>query len=365
MDAVFGGGESQTTVVNSPNPPTAEERRLIELQTQLSERQLSQVDQLAPFQRELLDLSLADLRRQGAISSAIDSAVTPEQQAQLAKEDFQRASRLGPIQEELLNLQLEQIRSGGAATPEQLSRIKAAADRGIEAGSADIDLSTQRGIGMIADELANSRGLRLSDSPIKGEAALLARAGEDQKANLIKSLRAAEASSALNFPLAANQINSGINLATQGVADAARAFQADLRQRAYQNRLALAGQTSSTGIGLASIGNPGAAIGALASTRGSSRTTTAPDRMDLGGLGGLLQGIGMAWPVVSKAFSDRRLKTNIVKIADDPRGFGIYEYDLFGKRQRGVMADEVMEVLPEAVTVGEHGYLMVDYGMLR
>jgi len=284
---LFGGGD--TTVVNTPNAPSAAEQELIGIQTELSKRQLAQVDQLQPFQKELLDLTLADLRRQGAITSAIDSAITPEKQAQLAKEDFERASRLGPIQEELLQLQLQQIRSGGAATPEQLARIKEATDRGIAAGTSDIDASTQRGIGLIADELANARGLRMSDSPIKGEAALLAREGEIQKGSLTKNLRAAEATAALNYPLAAGQLTSGINLSQQNLADAARSFQADLRQRAFQNRLALTGATTTSGIGLASIGNPASAISGLASSRGGTQTKSGGG-MDLGGVGGLLQG---------------------------------------------------------------------------
>lgn len=71
-------------------------------------------------------------------------------------------------------------------------------------------------------------------------------------------------------------------------------------------------------------------------------------------------GIGLA---TASLFSDRRLKTNITKIADDPRGFAIYEYDIDGKRDWGVMADEVERVMPAAVTVCA-GYKMVDYGKL-
>jgi hypothetical protein len=64
------------------------------------------------------------------------------------------------------------------------------------------------------------------------------------------------------------------------------------------------------------------------------------------------------------AFSDRRLKSNIVRIGTHPRGIGVYEYDIFGERQRGVMADEVESVLPEAVAVHPSGYKMVNYGLL-
>jgi len=63
------------------------------------------------------------------------------------------------------------------------------------------------------------------------------------------------------------------------------------------------------------------------------------------------------------SFSDARLKKNIVRVGDDPRGFGLYEYDfIWGDRERGVIAQEVIGILP--VAVHESGYLMVDYGAL-
>jgi hypothetical protein len=58
------------------------------------------------------------------------------------------------------------------------------------------------------------------------------------------------------------------------------------------------------------------------------------------------------------------LKSNIVRVGTHPLGIGVYEYDIFGERQRGVMADEVENVLPEAVITRPNGYKMVNYGML-
>lgn len=63
-------------------------------------------------------------------------------------------------------------------------------------------------------------------------------------------------------------------------------------------------------------------------------------------------------------FSDRRLKSNIVRIGTHPLGIGIYEYDIFGKRDIGVMAQEVLEVKPEAILPHPSGYMVVDYGSL-
>lgn len=62
-------------------------------------------------------------------------------------------------------------------------------------------------------------------------------------------------------------------------------------------------------------------------------------------------------------FSDRRLKSNIVKLWDDPKGFGWYAYDIFGRREVGVLAQEVAGIVPYAVhDMG--GVLAVDYGAL-
>jgi len=62
--------------------------------------------------------------------------------------------------------------------------------------------------------------------------------------------------------------------------------------------------------------------------------------------------------------SDRRLKSNIERVGTHPLGIGIYEYDIFGTRQIGVMADEVEAVRPEAVMQHPSGYKMVNYGAL-
>jgi hypothetical protein len=82
------------------------------------------------------------------------------------------------------------------------------------------------------------------------------------------------------------------------------------------------------------------------------------------GLYGLL-GAGAQAAGMAGMFSDRRLKSNIERVGTHPLGIGIYEYDIFGKRQRGVMADEVERVMPEAVIEHPSGFKMVNYGALQ
>lgn len=352
-----GGGSS--TTVNQPAPKTAEEIELDKINLELAKKQLANVDALAPYQQDLITSAIKSLNTQNAYDDAVNAAVTPEQQAEAYKAEFERAQRLGPIQDELLQMQLDDLRRGGAATPEQEARIKAAADAGIEAGSSDIDANTGRGIGLIADELANSRGLRLSDSPISGEAALLAREGEIQKGSLVKNLRAGEAAARLNYPLAAQQIQSGINLNQQSVATNAQQFQAELRQRAYQNRLALTGQTSQSGIGLASISG-----GGIRNDQPSSSSTNSKKGIGIGEIGQLAGGIGAL-----AAFSDRRLKDDFGVVAVTKSGVPLHVYKYKGEGDNdplrlGVMADELEQVNPDAVRTHSSGYKVVNYGAL-
>lgn len=77
-----------------------------------------------------------------------------------------------------------------------------------------------------------------------------------------------------------------------------------------------------------------------------------------------LFGLGAAGTYGLASKSDRRLKSNIVRLGTHPLGIGIYDYDLDGRRERGVMADEVLRVRPDAVLTHPDGYLMVRYDLI-
>jgi len=81
----------------------------------------------------------------------------------------------------------------------------------------------------------------------------------------------------------------------------------------------------------------------------------------LGGLGGIAKAGGFA------ALSDRRFKENVEEVAVDGRtGLTLYEFNYAGqpgKRYRGVMADEVEMLYPEAV-VDRDGVKSVRYDLL-
>jgi len=82
------------------------------------------------------------------------------------------------------------------------------------------------------------------------------------------------------------------------------------------------------------------------------------------GLGGTLAMGAMKYGLPLLAASDRRLKSDIVRIGTTAHDLPYYEYTIFGKRQRGVMADEAKKVMPDAVIRHPSGYDIVNYTML-
>lgn len=255
VDSVFGSGNSTQDVQYGTSAPTAEEQALTKLNTELAQKQLDNINNLAPYQQKLVQSAMDQLKQSSDYTAAYNKLISPDQQAQAAADEFTRNQKLGPLQEQMLQMQLDSMKQGGRATDQQKADIATATQASIDAGTNDINTQTQRGIGLISDELANSRGLRLSDSPIGSEAALLTRAGNDQIGSLTKNLRAAQAQSVLNYPLAVQSMQSGINLNQQQITAAAQNFQDQLRQQAAQNRQSLYGTTSSSGIGIAGLGS--------------------------------------------------------------------------------------------------------------
>jgi Chaperone of endosialidase len=107
---------------------------------------------------------------------------------------------------------------------------------------------------------------------------------------------------------------------------------------------------------------------------------TAPDgKLVSGFLAGTTVGLRLApdFPIAEKwhwlgytatgsltfSFSDRRLKRDIIELSRLGNGIGLYRYRYSWSDQLyvGVMAQEVAEIVPDAVLRGADGYLRVDY----
>ena len=160
---------------------------------------------------------------------------------------------------------------------------------------------------------------------------------------------------------------------------AARQFANQAALQAYQQQLAQYNQPLNqiaALLGGAQIQTPqfqqytgGGQIGAApifqaATNQGNYNTAAYNAQMQA--LGGLYSGLGSMAGAGLGAWigSDVRIKSNIVKVGEHPKGFGIYEYDKFGRRERGVLAQEVEKIMPEAVMEHPDGYKMVNYGAL-
>jgi hypothetical protein len=129
--------------------------------------------------------------------------------------------------------------------------------------------------------------------------------------------------------------------------------------------------------GLAGMNSGYGAAGTMAGQMGSNATNmfgaqanyklgadkAAADANPMGALLGAGATLGAAW-----IKSDPRLKQNIELVGRDERtGLNLYEFaykDMPHERWRGVMADEVMQVMPSAVHTNDEGFMSVDYDAL-
>jgi hypothetical protein len=92
-------------------------------------------------------------------------------------------------------------------------------------------------------------------------------------------------------------------------------------------------------------------------------TATNANNTATSAIGGLAKMGAAAIPLMS----DRRLKENIVRVGATPAGVPVYEYNLLGSDERttGVMAQELLETQPDAVSVGDDGFYRVDYSKVQ
>lgn len=290
----FGGGTSSTTTVD---PPTAEETALTVKQTELAEFQLVEL-------RRQVDLQEAEQERLEPLLQQLEEL--QPLQFELAQQDLQRALELGPIQDELLQLELENIKRGGAATPIQIELIGQATELGIERGESDIAKFQKDATERIAQELAPALGLRPTDTPVLDRAARIAEEAVRQQGQLVTGLRQAEATAKLNFPLAAQQLQSSQTQFQQQLAEATTQFQGQLRNSAFLNRLRLSEAPQQFGLGLAT----GVSVPGLGRAPSGSRTVKS------GGGIGIGQILSFGGNVIGAFRSSRELKR-------DPEGIGL------------------------------------------
>lgn len=288
IDELSGGGGTAT----SP-PATANELELQRLAVQISQQQLEALKDQGVFQQEQFDSLQPFLQQQFEQSEAA----------------FAQQQELAPIQRELLDLELDAIRRGPGATDEQRALIEQATQSAIEVGESDISRFRESGIELLRTELAPNLGLRPGDTPIALRADKTLAEATRQQGQLISTLRGAQAGAELNFPLAAGQLQSARVGTQQSIATSSQQFLSQLRQQIVQNNLAASGQVGNLNLQRASVPFTGSGVLSSLSALRTPQTPSGGFAQTLGGIGGLLTGVaGVA------ALSSKKLKHNFKKL---------------------------------------------------
>lgn len=299
---------------------------------------LQQSAELMPLQKQQLQFGL-------------DSAKTAYDQAQADREwSLGRRNALSGIQDKLVSeandfntgdRATQLVAQSGADVNSAFANAKAASDRdlarrGIMPGSgAQLSMSGAQDIAKASAMAAGAAGAR---TQARSEGYAL----EDRATN---ALAGYPASASAATGAGAQYAASGLGLANQGAAGI---------NSGATSAAQIAGQMGTNATSMF-----GAQANYAANTQQSS---------DLGGIGSILGGAASLYK--SGIFSsDRRLKRDVVRVGEDPRGFGVYHFtyvDDVGMpgRFRGVMADEVEPLYPDAVLRDLHGFALVDYGRL-
>jgi hypothetical protein len=162
-------------------------------------------------------------------------------------------------------------------------------------------------------------------------------------------------SAALGRGLPGSQATS-TGLALQGLGGAQNSALVPSNLAAQQQQLANQGASTVAGM-YGQIGQLG--VQSYNSQLGAWSAANQAAAAESSGFGSFLGSLGAA---AIKQWSDRRLKTDIVKLGELPDNIGVYAFTYIesGNRDVGVMADEVEKVYPDAVSE-VRGYKMVDY----
>lgn len=112
---------------------------------------------------------------------------------------------------------------------------------------------------------------------------------------------------------------------------------------------------------LSGLSGQGLQAGGLVANTGqqSNSSSTGGSPSTLGSIASTVGGI-------ASIFSDRRLKTDIEKLRDEPDGLGVYSFRYINQPKTfiGVMADEVAKLRPWALGPIVGGFATVNYGKL-
>jgi hypothetical protein len=279
------------------------------------------------------------------------------------------------------NQALDEARSGafggsGAAITRALTEDSLTRGRGaLSAGLRDTAFT--RGAGLSATDA----GFRNQAAAANAAAANQAAAANAAAANQAAAFRAQAANEAGRFNAGAmetalaRQLSAGGALGSLGAqegadtrANVALQGQMGAEQRAISQ--ALAGAPISVLQALAGTysGLPLNLLSGETMTGSQTGSSTSKSWDPMGVFSNALNAGGSAaqGAAAIMALSDRRLKADVEKLGERPDGLGVYAFRYLWSpvRHIGVMAQEVLDVKPEAVVHLPGGYMAVNYGAL-
>lgn len=330
---------SKSSSAPAPDPRLVEAQiRSMGIQDDVIMRMMQQSEDMLPLQREQMQFGLDSARtaydqsqedrkwmldRRGSLSSMQDTLVQDAKAFNAENRGNELAGRaMADVNQGFANAEGQQTRS--------LARM------GVTPGSGKaLAIGNQT-------EIAKATALAAAGSGARAQARQEGYALTDRATNALAgypsmSMQATGAGAGYGA--------SGTTIANQGLAG---------MNSGYGAAGTMAGQLGSNATGM---------FGAQASYRNQQDQIAASSNP----MGALL-GAGAQLGAAAIFKSDRRMKQGIELVGRDERtGLNLYEFaykDMPHERWRGVMADEVLQVMPSAVHTNEEGFMSVDYGAL-
>jgi len=341
---LYGGGKGNAPPPPNYTPLANASKEAAEIAAQLGREQLAegrrQYEQNMAIARPIIE----------AQSRAMNQAY---EQGNYSFENFRNEGR--PLQQAMRGIALGQL------SPE----VAAQAEQGARAGVADVSgaLDAQRS--------QTTRTMqRMGINPNSGRMAAMNGIMDIGAA----TAKASAANTGRNQAIDRSYARMGDVLNTySGMASSAPTFY----QTATQAGNSAAGNQMAPGAGLMGAMSGAAnttmqdrqmamqGLGNVLNAQASYANAVAGQDSGLGGIGAIMGGAASMYT----AFSDRRLKKEVELVGqDEGTGLNLYEYqykdDPQQRRYVGVMADEVQERFPDAVSADGEGYLMVNYALL-
>ena len=330
---------SKSSSVPAPDPRLVEAQiRSMGIQDDVIKRVMQQSEEIQPLQKEQLQFGL-------------DSARTAYDQSQEDRKwMLDRRGSLTTMQDTLA----QDARSFN--TEDKANELAGKAMADVNQGFANADGQQTRALARMGVNPSSGKALAMGNQTAIAKATALAAAGSgarDRARTEGYALTDRAANALAGYPAMGMQATgagagygaSGTAIANQGLAG---------MNSGYGAAGTMAGQLGSNATGM---------FGAQASYKvGADKAAADANPM------GALIGAGAQLGAASIKYSDRRLKQDIELVGRDERtGLNLYEFaykDMPHERWRGVMADEVREVMPSAVHTNEEGFMSVDYGAM-